>query len=134
MFSYIIPLFICYCLIRDYISRMPLGTFFFVKTMFIRTLWLRFLKNYEHAKNMAEIAKILRTFKPRGKIQKQYSFFSKFLNIFLKRAYKIAPNLSLNHSFLQCQTWQKVGLEKLLFWAYLWLFRGYTGLACRCMR
>ena len=47
--------------------------FFFVKTMFIRTLWLRLLKNYEHAKNMAEIAKILRTFQPGGKYLKTFS-------------------------------------------------------------
>ena len=57
------------------ISRVLLGrgsTLFFVKTMFVRTLWLRFLKNYEHAKNMAEIAKILRTFQPRGKYLKTF--------------------------------------------------------------
>ena len=73
--------------------------------MFIRTLWLRFLKNYEHAKNMAEIAKILRTFQPRGKDPKTVQLFQQIIELFffLKRAYKIAPNSSLNHSFLQCQ-------------------------------
>ena len=45
---------------------------FFVRTMFVRTLWLRILKNYKHAKNMAEIAKILRTFQPGGKYLKTF--------------------------------------------------------------
>ena len=40
--------------------------------MFVRTLWLRFLKNYKRAKNMAEIAKILRTFQPQGKNLKTF--------------------------------------------------------------
>ena len=56
---------------------------------------------------MAEIAKILRTFQPGGKYLKTFpksiAFSANFSAILLKGAYQIALDLSLNHSFLQCQ-------------------------------
>ena len=53
---------------------------------------------------MAEIAKILRTFQPGGKYLKTFPNIIAFSQaILLKGAYQIALDLSLNHSFLQCQ-------------------------------